>query len=62
MLLERCCVASCDVQLGFINFIVTPLWTAVVQHIPEQSEVLEFLSANKAKWSEMAEGKAMDAV
>mmetsp|Transcript_15441 Transcript_15441/g.49426 ORF Transcript_15441/g.49426 Transcript_15441/m.49426 type:complete len:517 (-) Transcript_15441:200-1750(-) len=45
-------------QLGFINFVVSPLYTPLSRLMPEVEECLEHLKASKAFWEEMNTAKA----
>jgi len=40
-------------QLGFINFIIQPLFAPIAKLIPEAEEATEYLTENKAFWQEM---------
>ena len=42
-------------QVGFISFIVAPLWSALVVHIPEHASIADNLARNKAQWQAIAD-------
>merc|ERR1719263_1664300 len=48
--------AKVKMELGFINFIVAPIWTALAQLLPEVEPCLEFVDANRAAWEGLSEG------
>ena len=45
--------AKVKMEVGFINFIVGPIWAALGQLLPEVSPCVRRISENKASWENM---------
>jgi hypothetical protein len=42
-------------QVGFINFIILPLWNLVAEQIPELQECVDEIQKNKSNWETLSE-------
>ena len=42
-------------QVGFIAFVILPLWNLLCEHVPEIQECADEVAANKSKWEELTE-------
>ena len=47
--------AKVKMELGFINFIVAPIWTALAQLLPEVAPCLENIDLNRSTWEAMSD-------
>mmetsp|Transcript_150637 Transcript_150637/g.419914 ORF Transcript_150637/g.419914 Transcript_150637/m.419914 type:complete len:519 (+) Transcript_150637:179-1735(+) len=45
-------------QIGFVNFVILPLFTPLAQLIPQAQEAVDHLSKNKAFWEEQDKAQA----
>ena len=42
-------------QVGFISFVILPLWNLLCEHVPELQECADEIVVNKNKWEELSE-------
>jgi hypothetical protein len=47
-------------QVGFIDYVVAPLWTALGSFLPELGSAVECMARNRATWKAIADGSAME--
>ena len=47
-------VGICKTQIGFIQFIISPMWNAILELFPEFAPLLKALGENKTRWQELA--------
>ena len=40
-------------QISFIDFVILPLWRAIVDGIPELQEMVDAIRMNRISWSEL---------
>jgi hypothetical protein len=50
--------AVAKLQLGFVDYVVSPLWTAISSALPELSDASMYLVRNRASWKAIADGAA----
>ena len=49
-------VSIAKLQLGFLDYVVGPLWKAVSELFPETAECHENLKANRERWAKIKDG------
>jgi hypothetical protein len=42
-------------QIGFINFIILPLWSLLATNVPELQECVDEIETNRSKWETLDE-------
>jgi hypothetical protein len=48
--------AVAKLQLGFVDYVVSPLWTALAAALPELADASTHLARNRATWKAIADG------
>lgn len=51
--------AIAKLQLGFVDYVVSPLWVAISTALPELADAGTFLSRNRAQWKAIVDGAAV---
>ena len=50
--------AIAKLQLGFIDYVVSPLWMAIATALPEFEDASTYLASNRACWKAIVDGAA----